>query len=71
MIRRTAREFAGEEIVSIEHEKDTVQSYFNFAKIQRLIDGRLELLECQLVRKFDVLKGVFIGRYHLVQRKSQ
>jgi SAM-dependent methyltransferase len=66
-----AREFAGEETVSTEHEKDTVQSYFNFAKIQQLVDGRMELLECNLVRKIDVLKGQFIGRYHLVQRKSQ
>jgi SAM-dependent methyltransferase len=65
-----AREFAGEEVVRIEHERDTIQSYFNFAKIQRLIDGRLELLECSLVRKTDVLKGSFIGRYHCVLRKA-
>lgn len=66
-----AREFAGEQVVKIEHEKDTIQSYFNFAKIERLIKGRLELLECHLVRKTDVLKGEFIGRYHMVLRNTQ
>jgi ubiquinone/menaquinone biosynthesis C-methylase UbiE len=66
-----AREFAGEQVVSIEHEKDTIQSYFNFARIQQLFANRLELLECQLVQRTDVLKGPFIGRYHLVLRKTQ
>jgi SAM-dependent methyltransferase len=66
-----AREFAGEQTVRIEHERDTIQSYFNFAKIERLIDSRLELLECNLVKKTDVLKGGFIGRYHCVLRKFQ
>lgn len=61
-----AREYAEEEVVSTAHEKNTVQSYFNFAKIQKLIDVLFTLEECALIRRADVINGASSARYHLV-----
>ena len=66
---RLAREFSGEETVTTAHEQDTIQSYFNFAKIQSMIDGVFEIEECNLIRKENVTRGGYTGRYHLVLRK--
>lgn len=65
-----AREFAGEQVVETVHEKDTIQSYFNFGRILELIAGRFSLVECRLLRSEDVLLGGFTSRYHLVLRKE-
>lgn len=61
-----AREYAGEQLVSTAHERDTIQSYFNLAKIQAMIEGSFEITECNLIRRENVLAGGFISRYHLV-----
>lgn len=61
-----AREFEGEEVVETPHEKGTIQSYFNYSKIRRLIEGHLEIVECKLIRDEDVISGCFGSRYHLV-----
>lgn len=68
---RHGREFCGEEVVATQHEKGTIQLYFNFTKIQALFGQYFDLLETILIRRDDVLKGTFSSRYHLtLQKKS-
>lgn len=64
-----AREFSGEEIVTTTHEQGTIQFYFNFAKIQSMIDGVFEIEECNLIRRENVTRGGYTARYHLVLRR--
>ena len=59
-------EFAGEEIVTTAHEQNTVQSYFNFARLEELIAGRFCFDECRLIRNESVLSLGFHSRYHVV-----
>ena len=61
-----AREYAGEEIVKTAHEEGTVQSYFNFGKIETLIKPWFSLLEANLIRKENVQTGSYSSRYHLI-----
>ena len=67
---RHGREFAGEEVVATEHERDTVQSYFNYSKIERLVEGMFEIVEGVLVREENLLVAGVNARTHLVLRKS-
>ncbi|WP_114418143.1 class I SAM-dependent methyltransferase [Marinospirillum perlucidum] len=64
-----AREFSGEEIVEGPHETDTVQLYFNWASIRSLFQDLFEIVECNLIRREDVIKSGYISRYHLVLRR--
>lgn len=65
-----AREFAGEEIVSSEHEYGTVQCYYNFTNICELFTGSFEIVECNLVRRENILTGNSNARYHLVLKRK-
>lgn len=65
-----AREFWGEEVVETQHEKGTIQMYYNYAKIQELIQDDFDILEVNLIRRENVLSGSFHTRYHLVLRKK-
>jgi cyclopropane fatty-acyl-phospholipid synthase-like methyltransferase len=58
--------YCDEEIVSGAHEQDTVQSYFNFEKIINLLDRRFTVVECNLIRRKNILTEQFDSRYHLV-----
>lgn len=64
-----AREFSGEEVVNTAHELGTIQLYFNMGKILAMIDGVFEVVESNLIRREDVLRGGYTSRYHLVLRK--
>lgn len=66
---RHAREFSGEEIVTSVHEKGTTQLYYNFNKINELIQGVFMIEECLLGRREDVLNGNYTSRYFLVLKK--
>ncbi|MGK2739256.1 class I SAM-dependent methyltransferase [Tepidicaulis sp. LMO-SS28] len=60
-----------EEIVGTEHEKDTVQSWFDDAKIDRLFNGLFILREKALITRDDKLTGTQVCRWHLVlERRS-
>ncbi len=59
-------EFAGEEVVATTHEQDTVQSYFNFARIEQLVGNGFVIEECQKVSRTSVLSPVRQARYHVV-----
>ncbi|VBB05539.1 methyltransferase type 11 [Lucifera butyrica] len=63
------REYAGEELVKAPHECGTIQSYFNFTKINELIHGVFAVKESFLIRKENILTGQFTSRYHLVLKK--
>lgn len=62
--------FAGEEVVTEEHERNTVQSYFDMYKIRTLFHGSFELERCEHHIIEDVLRGEDSGRYHVVLRRD-
>jgi SAM-dependent methyltransferase len=67
---RHGREFAGEEIVSTQHERDTIQSYFNFTRIHQLFDGLFEIVEATLCRQENLLAPASTARTHLVLKNQ-
>lgn len=64
------REYEGEETVTTSHEQGTVQSYFNFSKIQALIEGLFDIVESVLIKRENISSGGYISRYHLVLRRK-
>jgi len=60
-----SREYAGEEIINTTHEKNTIQSYFNFTKIESLLDDQFEILTARLKMTEEILNGSRSARYHL------
>ena len=64
------REYAGEEVVRTEHEKDTIQNYFNIQKIRDLISSTgFKIKWCRLITEESVLDRYKGGRYYLVLEK--
>jgi ubiquinone/menaquinone biosynthesis C-methylase UbiE len=63
-------DFAGEVVVEREHERGTIQSYFNRAQIERISKG-FDVLDCVLIRRADVLKNRHKGRWHVVLRSTR
>ena len=64
------REYAGEEIVETAHEKGTIQSYFNYEKISKLIAGTsFKIKWCHLITEESVLDRFKYGRYYVVLEK--
>ncbi|QZY54310.1 class I SAM-dependent methyltransferase [Crassaminicella profunda] len=63
------REYAGEEIVTSDMEKDTVQSYFNWTKINQLIDGYFKIEDVVLIQRESVIFTQKDSRYHIIARK--
>jgi len=64
------REFSGEEIVETTHENGTVQLYFNFSMLKSLFEDLFEIVECNLIRRENVIHGKFTSRYHLVLKSK-
>jgi hypothetical protein len=64
-----SREFSGEEVVQTAHEQGTIQLYFNLAKIQSMIQNVFEIVDCNLVRRENILRGGYTSRYHLVLKR--
>lgn len=65
------REYEGEEIVNTEHEKGTIQSYFNWRKINVLIGNKFQILDCILIQRESVIKPIKNSRYHIVVQKNK
>lgn len=64
---RHAREFDGETISTNMHERGTVQSYFNYTKILKIINTtNLELVYTRLKKEIDVTTGNVDSRWHCV-----
>ena len=64
------REFATEEVIEATHEFGTFQLYFNLSRIQPMISGAFEIVECFLIRKKEILRGGYASRYHLAHHKE-
>lgn len=62
-------DFRSEEIVKTEHERGTVQSYFNREKIDELASKLFQITECKLIKNHDEITGKFASRYHVVLRR--
>ena len=65
------REFYGEEVVTNEHEKGTIQLFYNYAYIKELIDStNFSIAEAYHVKRENILRRDISSRYHLVLKKS-
>ena len=60
---------AGEIIVKNDHEKGTVQSFFDMSKIIQLLGEEFELIEVQKKQTNNILKGGMNSRYYVVCKK--
>ena len=69
------KEFYEEEEVTVEHERGTIQSYFNLTKIKHLFEEYFEIIECRYnTTKFEVgdyYGDKAYGRYHVVLKKKR
>ena len=64
------REYSGEEIVKTKHEKGTVQSWYNWEKINDLISNTsLKIKWARLITEESLIEQYKIGRYFLVLEK--
>jgi ubiquinone/menaquinone biosynthesis C-methylase UbiE len=61
-------DFCGEVVVSDKHESDTIQSYFSYIKVKRLLEPLFEIVRCVLIRESDPVTGRYHGRWHVVSR---
>ncbi|AHF01592.1 type 11 methyltransferase [Thiomicrospira aerophila AL3] len=61
-----SKEYSDDEVVTTAHEYGTVQSYYNYSKINTLISHYFEIKEIFLIKKINVHSGDFISRWHLV-----
>lgn len=62
--------FAGERSVTTTHEQGTIQSYFDVAKIDALLDGRFETLSRELHTIANASTGARIERWHVVAKRK-
>jgi ubiquinone/menaquinone biosynthesis C-methylase UbiE len=67
----TGREpdFCGEVVVDTQHERNTIQSYFNKVQIGRLLEPLFEIVSLQLHQIHDEKAGRRFGRWHVVSRR--
>lgn len=64
------REYSCEEVVETEHEKDTIQAYYNWTKILELASIGFTIIEAQLLKKESLINNMLISRFHLVFKKD-
>lgn len=64
-----APNFCGEVVVDTQHERNTIQSYFNKVKIGRLLEPLFEIVSLQLHQIHDEKVGRRFGRWHVVSRR--
>lgn len=65
---RHFREFSGEQQVEAQHEKGTIQLYFNYGLINKVFSA-FSIKECILQRRENVIANGYESRYHLVVQK--
>ncbi|WP_439529049.1 class I SAM-dependent methyltransferase [Pannonibacter sp.] len=61
--------FAGELVVDKAHERGTVQSYFDEAKINRLLDGNFTVRELVFVHRSVLTSSSHGSRYHVIAER--
>lgn len=62
--------FSGEEIVQSEHEKDTIQLYFNANLINDFFSKYFYISEMILIKRESITANQYTSRYHLVLQKK-
>lgn len=62
-------EFCSEVLVNADHERNTVQSYFNRTKIRRLLEPLFEIISCNLHQISDPVRNTRSGRWHVISRR--
>ena len=64
------REYSGEEIVSENHEKGTVQSWYSWSKILNIIEEtNFEIIWARLITEESMIDQFKNGRYYVVLKK--
>ena len=66
-----AREYFGEEEIDTEFEEGTIQSYFNYCKINQLFGGLFNTKKLFLIRRENIEEGSYRSRYHITLEKAQ
>lgn len=65
-------EFAGETVVETPHERDTIQSYFNFERVRELFaDTRFEIRSARLMTEQSLTERFRYSRYHVTLEKRR
>ncbi|HKY82084.1 MAG TPA: methyltransferase domain-containing protein, partial [Sphingobium sp.] len=62
-------DFCGELVVEGKHEHGTIQSYFNYVKIKRLLEPFFEIQNCSLIQVRNQASKTHHGRWHVVARR--
>ncbi|WP_434304821.1 class I SAM-dependent methyltransferase [Clostridium botulinum] len=63
------REYDGEDIVKTEQENGTVQSYFNWSKVNLMIRNKFKIKEAVLIQRESVINRSKDSRYHIIAEK--
>lgn len=64
-------EYAGEETVATAHEEGTIQSYFNYTRIQELLSGTgFSIRTARLMTEQSLIDRFRYSRYHLVLERG-
>jgi len=63
-------DFSGEEIVQSEHERNTIQLYFNEKFITELFSNFFDITEMILIKRSSITHNQYTSRYHLVLKKK-
>jgi len=58
-----------EKTIQTNHEKNTIQTYFNEDRINDLIENIFEIEEIILINNIDIINNTTFGRYHIVLKK--
>jgi len=58
-----------EKVVQTDHEKGTVQTYFNQGRIEALLHSTFKVIELYRIRREDMLSNSLISRYHVIAKK--
>lgn len=66
-----SREYEGEEVQTEKHEEGTVQSYFNWSKINRLLENTGFTIQwAEIHRQISCLSNKVNARYYVVAKKQ-
>ncbi|TZE82184.1 hypothetical protein [Calorimonas adulescens] len=63
------RENDGEEVVKTQHEYGTIQSYFNWSKINMLLEDEFRIIEAILIQRESAINRNKNSRWHIIAEK--
>ncbi|MGB3946579.1 MAG: class I SAM-dependent methyltransferase [Bacteroidia bacterium] len=62
--------FSGEEVIKTEHERDTIQLFYNENLIKNLYSKYFEITDMILIKRNSITNNQGTSRYHIVFRKK-